>query len=102
GDGPFTVFAPTDATFEALPAGALDGLLANTTELSRVLTYHVVSGKYMSTEIAGMSSLTSLEGSDLAITTDGGVKVDGANVTTADIECSNGVIHVIDAVMLPP
>ena len=102
GDGPFTVFAPTDAAFEALPAGALDGLLANTTELSRVLTYHVVAGKYMSTEIAGMSSLTSLEGSDLAITTDGGVKVDGANVTTADIECSNGVIHVIDAVMLPP
>jgi len=96
------VFAPTDAAFEALPAGALDGLLANTTELSRVLTYHVVSGKYMSTEIVGMSSLTSLEGSDLAITTDGGVKVGGANVTTADIECSNGVIHVIDAVMLPP
>jgi len=102
GDGPFTVFAPTDAAFEALPAGALGGLLANTTELSRVLTYHVVSGKYMSAEIVGMSSLMSLEGSDLVITTDGGVKVNGANVTNADIECSNGVIHVIDAVMLPP
>lgn len=102
GDGPFTVFAPTDAAFEALPEGALDDLLANTDELTRVLTYHVVAGKYMSTEIAGMDNLTSLEGSALAITADGGVKVDGANVTTADIECSNGVIHVIDAVMLPP
>jgi len=102
GNGPFTVFAPTDAAFEALPAGTFDSLLQNKTELTRVLTYHVVAGNYMSAEIAGMSNLTSLEGSTLTIKTDRGVMVEGANVTTADIECSNGVIHVIDAVMLPP
>lgn len=101
GEGPFTVFAPTEEAFAALPEGVLDGLLANTMALTEVLTYHVVSGKYMAADVVALSSLTTLQGGDLVIDTTDGVKIDGANVVQTDIECSNGVIHVIDAVMIP-
>jgi transforming growth factor-beta-induced protein len=101
GEGPFTVFAPTDDAFDALPEGVLDGLLANTTALADVLTYHVVAGKYMAADVVALTSLTTLQGSDLMIDTTDGVTIDGANIVQTDIECSNGVIHVIDAVMIP-
>lgn len=102
-EGPFTVFAPTDAAFAALPEGTVEGLLLpeNKDQLVAILTYHVLPGKVMSTDIAGPMSATTVQGTDLDITTEGGVKVDGATVVTADIETSNGVIHVIDAVILP-
>lgn len=104
GEGPFTVFAPTDAAFAALPAGTVDDLLKpeNEDKLIAVLTYHVVAGKVMSADIAGKTmKVASLQGSELSIDAMTGVKVDNANVVTADIETSNGVIHVIDAVVLP-
>ena len=101
GEGPFTVFAPTDAAFSALPAGVLDGLLADPAALSRVLTYHVVAGRATSADIVGKSSLLSLEGKELTVSTEGGVRVGGANVTGADVDASNGVIHVIDQVLIP-
>lgn len=104
-DGPFTVFAPTDAAFEALPAGTVEDLLKpeNKDQLVAVLTYHVVPGKVMSADLAGNALETATaQGSTVAIDATGdGVKVDGANVVSADIEASNGVIHVIDAVILP-
>jgi len=103
GDGPFTVFAPTDAAFAALPAGLVDKLLLpeNKDLLVKILTYHVVAGKVMSTDVMA-GEVASVEGQNITITTEGGVKVNGANVVTVDIEASNGVIHVIDAVILPP
>ncbi|QYZ80360.1 fasciclin domain-containing protein [Methanofollis formosanus] len=101
-EGPYTVFAPNDAAFEALPAGTLDDLLANTTELTSVLQYHVVPGEYDAASLEGLETLETLEGEMLNVSiTDGVVTVDGATVITADIEASNGVIHEIDAVMLP-
>ncbi len=102
GEGPFTVFAPTDEAFAALPEGTLDSLLEDKEALTRVLTYHVASGKYMATDVVGMTSITTLEGSDLPVNTTEGVKVGDANVTATDIEASNGVIHVIDKVLIPP
>ncbi len=104
GDGPFTVFAPTNAAFDALPPGSLNALLANKTALTSVLTYHVVPGSYLSTRIASMSSLPTVQGMPLPVTIQpqGGIRVDGANVIQADIPASNGVIHVIDTVMIPP
>ncbi len=103
GEGPFTVFAPTDAAFAALPEGTLDNLLANPEELAKVLTYHVVAGRVPAADVVTLSSATTVEGSDVAITvTDGKVMVNGANVTQTDIQTSNGIIHVIDAVLLPP
>lgn len=104
GEGPFTVFAPTNAAFDALPPGSLNALLANKTALTEVLTYHVVPGSYLSTRIASMSSLPTVQGSALPVTVQaqGGIRIDGANVIQADIPASNGVIHVIDAVMIPP
>lgn len=102
-EGPYTVFAPNDAAFEALPAGTLDELLANTTELTSVLQYHVVPGEYDAASLEGFEMLETLEGEMLNVTvTDGAVTVDGATVVTADIQASNGIIHEIDAVMLPP
>lgn len=101
-DGPYTVFAPTDEAFAGVPAGTLDAILSNQTELTRVLTYHVVAGTYNASDLAGVESLTTLEGSTLNVSTDGVVTVDGATVVTADIQATNGVIHAIDAVMLPP
>lgn len=104
GDGPFTVFAPTDAAFAALPAGTLENLLEpeNKATLQGILTYHVLPGKVMSADIAGQTlAPTTVQGTTMAIDATDGVKVKGANVVTADIETSNGVIHVIDAVILP-
>lgn len=103
GDGPFTVFAPTDDAFAALPEGALDDLLADPEALADVLTYHVVDGDVMSTDLSDGMEVEALNGDTLTITIDGEtVKVNDATVTTADIETSNGVIHVIDTVLLPP
>ncbi|CAE7162108.1 unnamed protein product [Symbiodinium microadriaticum] len=105
GEGPFTVFAPTDEAFAALPEGTVENLLKpeNKDQLVAVLTYHVVPGKIMSADIAGKSSqVASVQGSNLSVdATMGGVKVDQATVVTADIETDNGVIHVIDQVVLP-
>ncbi|MEO1293780.1 MAG: fasciclin domain-containing protein [Pseudomonadota bacterium] len=103
GEGPFTVFAPTDEAFAALPEGTVETLLKpeNKDQLVAVLTYHVLPGKVMSGDIAGDMSAATVQGSEVDITTEGGVAVDGANVVAADIETSNGVIHVIDAVILP-
>lgn len=104
GDGPLTVFAPTDEAFAALPAGTLDGLLADPEALKKVLLYHVVSGKVTSDQVVGLTSATSVEGSPIAISVkDGTVYLnDSAKVVTPDVMASNGVIHVIDAVILPP
>jgi uncharacterized surface protein with fasciclin (FAS1) repeats len=103
GTGPFTVFAPTDAAFAKVDSTTLTNLLADKPTLTKVLTYHVVSGKYLAADVVAMSTLTSVEGSDLTITVTGStVQIDGATITTTDIECSNGVIHVIDSVMIPP
>jgi uncharacterized surface protein with fasciclin (FAS1) repeats len=103
GEGPFTVFAPTDEAFAALPEGTLDALLADEEALRAVLTYHVVAGEYMASDVIQMESLTTVQGEDISIlVTDGNVMVNNANVTQTDIEASNGVIHVIDQVILPP
>ena len=104
GEGPFTVFAPTDAAFEKLPAGKLDDLLKpeNKEQLKAILTYHVVPGKVMAAEVVALESATTVNGKDLAIKVDDGtVMVDNARVVQTDIECSNGVIHVIDSVLTP-
>ncbi|KZM51543.1 fasciclin domain-containing protein [Labrenzia sp. OB1] len=104
GDGPFTVFAPTDEAFAALPEGTVEDLLKpeNKDKLVAILTYHVVPGKVMSADIAGKkASVATVQGSEVSVDATDGVKVDGATVVSADIEASNGVIHVIDAVILP-
>ena len=104
GDGPFTVFAPTDDAFAALPEGTVENLLKpeNKDQLIAVLTYHVVPGKIMSSDIAGTATMVeSVQGSELDVDATEGVTVDGATVVTADIETDNGVIHVIDRVVLP-
>lgn len=100
GTGPFTVFAPTDAAFAKVPKKDLDALLADKAKLTAVLTYHVVPGKVMSKDVkAGM--VKTAQGSSLTVSTTAGVKVDGANVTAVDIAAANGVIHVIDSVVMP-
>jgi uncharacterized surface protein with fasciclin (FAS1) repeats len=103
GEGPFTVFAPTNAAFAKLPEGTLESLLADIPELKKVLTYHVVAGKVMAADVTGMKSAATVQGSDVTIAVvDGSVKLnDAATVTATDIEASNGVIHVIDSVLLP-
>jgi hypothetical protein len=100
GTGPFTVFAPTDDAFAALDPDVLNWLLSNPTALTEVLLYHVVSGAYNSTDVAALSSIQTLQGGNLTITV-GSVMVDDANVTAVDIEAANGIIHVIDAVLMP-
>ncbi|MEQ9811141.1 MAG: fasciclin domain-containing protein [Azospirillaceae bacterium] len=104
GDGPFTVFAPTDAAFAALPPEMLNGLLApeNRDQLAAVLTYHVVPGAVMSGDLSGEMNVATVQGETVYIDARSGVTVNGANVVAADIETSNGVIHAIDAVILPP
>jgi uncharacterized surface protein with fasciclin (FAS1) repeats len=99
--GPFTVFAPTDAAFAKLPAGALDSLLANPDKLKAVLTYHVVAGKVMAKDVKpGM--VPTVEGASATLSVKGGkVMIDNAAIVKTDIECDNGVIHVIDAVIMP-
>ena len=103
GAGPFTVFAPTDDAFAKLPAGTVDDLVKpeNKAKLAAILTLHVVSGKVMSSDITGPMNPASVNGEALSIETTNGVTVNGAKVVTADVEASNGVIHVIDTVLLP-
>ena len=103
GEGPFTVFAPTNDAFAALPAGTVEDLLKpeNKDKLTAILTYHVVAGKVMSTDLTNDMKAATVNGAEVTIMTEGGVKVNDANVTTADIEASNGVIHVIDKVIMP-
>jgi uncharacterized surface protein with fasciclin (FAS1) repeats len=104
GEGPFTVFAPTDEAFTKLPAGTLEELLKpeNKEKLVSILTYHVVPGKVMASEVAGMDSAKTVNGQSLTITkNEDGVMVNNAHVVKADIVCSNGVIHVVDTVLLP-
>jgi len=103
-EGPFTVFAPTDEAFAALPEGTVENLLRpeNRDQLVAVLTYHVVPGKIMSTEIAGQSTeVKSVQGSALSVDATDGVRVDNANVVAVDIKTDNGVIHIIDQVVMP-
>jgi len=103
GTGPFTVFAPTDEAFARLPEGTVEALIANPERLREVLTYHVVAGRVTSAQVAGLDRATTVNGADLRIHTHGGrVHVGEATVTQADIRASNGVIHVIDTVLLPP
>lgn len=102
GPGPFTVFAPTDEAFAALPAGTVDSLLADIPALTNVLTYHVVPGTVMSGDLSEGLTAATVQGSEITITLEGGPKVNGAAITAADIVATNGVIHVIDAVILPP
>lgn len=103
GDGPFTIFAPTDAAFAALPEGTVEDLLKpeNKETLAGILTYHVVAGKVMSTDLIDDMEAATVNGDTVMIDLDNGVMVGGANVTAADIEATNGVIHVIDAVIMP-
>lgn len=104
GAGPFTVFAPTDAAFAALPAGTVEDLLKpeNKDKLVAILTYHVVPGKIMSADIAGKTlEVATVQGSDLSVNATTGVMVENATVVSADIETDNGVIHVIDHVLMP-
>lgn len=103
GAGPFTVFAPTDAAFSALPAGALDALLADTDALRAVLTYHVLPRRVSAAEVAGLTTATTVQGDDVTISvTDGQVRINGALVIQTDVAADNGIIHVIDAVLTPP
>ena len=103
GTGPFTVFAPTDEAFAALPAGTVEDLLKpeNKAKLAEILTYHVVLGKVMSTDLSNGMTPATVNGKLVTIHTEGGVKVNEATVSTADIDADNGVIHVIDAVLSP-
>jgi uncharacterized surface protein with fasciclin (FAS1) repeats len=101
GPGPFTVFAPTDEAFAKIPKADLDALLANKAKLTKVLTYHVVAGKVMAADVVKLKEAKTVEGQSIKIDTSSGVKVDGANVVKTDVLASNGVIHVIDSVILP-
>jgi uncharacterized surface protein with fasciclin (FAS1) repeats len=105
GPGPFTVFAPTDAAFAKLPAGTLDSVLQNKDQLTAILTYHVVSGKYMASDVKKLKSVTTVQGGSVKVEVHHlfhrGVKIDDAQVIHPDIECTNGVIHVIDSVLIP-
>ena len=102
GPGPFTVFAPTDAAFAKLPEGAVDGLLKDKAKLTSILTYHVVPGKVMAADVIKLDGAKTVNGQSVTIkVVDGKVQVDNAGVTQTDIETSNGVIHVIDTVLMP-
>ncbi len=106
GKGPFTVFAPTDDAFAKLPAGTVEGLLKDKEKLTSILTYHVVPGKVMSSDVVKLKSAKTVQGQEIKIDAakwhlHRNVKVNGANVVKTDIECTNGVIHVIDKVILP-
>jgi uncharacterized surface protein with fasciclin (FAS1) repeats len=101
GAGPFTVFAPTDDAFAKLPAGTVEGLLKDLPKLKKILTYHVVSGKVMAADVVKLKSAKTVEGSDVKIDASNGVKVNASTVTTPDVAADNGVIHIIDTVLLP-
>lgn len=103
GDGPFTVFAPTDAAFAKLPAGTVEALLADKERLTAILTYHVVPGEVTSQQVVNLNTATTVNGAPIEIKTwDGKVMINNATVVQADVDASNGVIHVIDTVILPP
>lgn len=102
GEGPFTVFAPTDAAFAKLPAGTVEALLKDKAKLTAILTYHVVAGKVEAADVVKLTSATTVNGQNVSIKVVGGkVQIDNATVTTADVQASNGVIHIIDTVILP-
>lgn len=101
GAGPFTVFAPTDDAFAKLPAGTVEALLKDIPKLTKILTYHVVSGKVMAADVVKLKSAKTVEGSEVKIDASNGVKINDSTVTTADVAADNGVIHIIDAVLLP-
>lgn len=101
GAGPFTVFAPNNAAFKKIPDATLQGVLADNVKLTSILTYHVIAGKVMSKDVATMKEAKTVEGSNITIKAKDGVMINDAKVIKADIECSNGVIHVIDAVLMP-
>lgn len=101
GPGPFTVFAPTNDAFAKIPAETLQAVLEDTAKLTSILTYHVVSGKVMSEDVVSLTEAKTVQGGTLKIDASNGVMINDAKVITADIECSNGVIHVIDTVLMP-
>jgi len=101
GAGPFTVFAPTDEAFSKLPSGTVESLLQDILQLRKILEYHVVSGKVMAADVVKLKSAETVEGSALKIDASNGVKVNDATVVTPDVEAENGVIHVIDTVLIP-
>jgi uncharacterized surface protein with fasciclin (FAS1) repeats len=101
GAGPFTVFAPTDEAFAKLPDGTVDSLLKDIPKLKKILTYHVVSGKVMAADVIKLKSATTIEGSNVNIDASNGVKINDATVSTPDVAADNGVIHVIDTVLIP-
>jgi len=100
-DGPFTVFAPTDEAFAKIPKETLDKILQDKEKLTDILTYHVVAEKVMSNEVVNLNTTKTVNGKDIMIDTKKGVKINKASVIKTDIECSNGVIHVIDDVLIP-
>ncbi len=101
GKGPFTLFAPNDDAFAKLPEGTVDKLLKDVPKLKKILTYHVVSGKVMAADVAKMKSAKTVEGSEVKIDASKGVKVNDATVSKADVKADNGVIHIIDTVLMP-
>ncbi len=101
GTGPFTVFAPTDEAFAKLPAGTVDALLKDIPKLKKILTYHVVSGKVLSADVVKLKSANTVEGTEVKIDASNGVKINDATVTTPDVAADNGVIHIIDTVLIP-
>lgn len=101
GKGPFTLFAPNDDAFAKLPEGTVDKLLKDVPKLKKILTYHVVSGKVMAADVSKMKSAKTVEGSEVKINASKGVKVNNATVSKADVKADNGVIHIIDTVLMP-
>ena len=101
GKGPFTVFAPSDDAFAKLPKGTVEGLLKDLPKLKSILTYHVVAVKVTAADVMKLTTAKTVQGQSVTIQTNGGVKVNGANVVTADVMADNGIIHVIDSVILP-
>ncbi len=101
GPGPFTVFAPTDEAFAELPAGTVEGLLGDIPKLTKILTFHVVPGKLMAADVVKLTSAKTVQGQNVTIASTNGVTINGAKVITPNVEADNGVIHVIDRVILP-
>jgi len=101
GNGPFTVFAPNDDAFAKIDGDTLKAVLADKEKLTAILTYHVVAGKHLAADVVAMESVTTLQGGTLAITTEGGAKIGGAIIIATDVLADNGVIHVIDTVLMP-
>ena len=101
GEGPFTVFAPTDEAFAQIPQETLQAVLADKEQLTAILTYHVVPGRLMAADVVRSTQLQTVQGQSITVSTEGGVRVDDANVIQTDIEADNGVIHVIDKVIMP-